>query len=222
MRPSLNTNTHHDICAVVLAGGRGQRMGGVDKGLQAFGSTTLVENAVCRLRAQVGGAPGLIGVNANRNLEHYAALGLPVWPDTLPDYAGPLAGFLSALEHNAQGPSACALVLTVPCDSPLFPLNFLQRMVHSLEQAKASIAMACASEVDADGTHRLRRQPVFCLMRSEVLESLRQFLNQGGRKIDTWIAQHPFTEVPFNLAGDDEQAFANANTLDELLRLNTP
>lgn len=213
---------HDNICAVVLAGGRGQRMGGLDKGLQPFGNSTLVENAVSRLRAQGAGAPGRIGVNANRNLERYAAMGLPVWPDTLPDYAGPLAGFLSALEHNAQEQHPCALVLTVPCDSPLFPLDFLERMVHALMQSQANIALACAPETDAGGTNRLRRQPVFCLMRAEVTQSLRQFLNQGGRKIDTWIAQHPFTEVPFNLAGDDVQAFANANTLDELLRLNTP
>ncbi len=214
------TTLHRTVGAVVLAGGRGQRMGGLDKGLQAFGATTLVDNAVSRLRAQVGGAPGHIGINANRNLERYAAMGLPVWPDKVPDFAGPLAGFLSALEHNAQNAKPCSLVLTVPCDSPLFPLDLLERMVHALEQTHSRIAMASAPEADAERRIQLRRQPVFCLMHADVRESLRRFLEDGGRKIDTWIAQHPFTEVPFNLAGDDPQAFANANTREELLRLN--
>lgn len=211
-----------DVCAVVLAGGRGQRMGGLDKGLQTYGGSTLVENAVRRLRTQSGCAPCCIGINANRNLEHYTSLGLPVWPDTLPDFAGPLAGFLSALEHNAQQARPCELVLTVPCDSPLFPLNLLTRLVQAMEQAHAEIAMACAPEASESGETVLRRQPVFSLIRSELVTSLRRYLDSGGRKIDTWFQQHALVEVPFDRSDDDVHAFANANTLEELRQLDTP
>lgn len=197
-------------------------MGGVDKGLQSFGNSTLVENAVLRLRSQTGGAPAHIGINANRNIERYTAMGLPVWPDTLPDFAGPLAGFLSALEHNAQLEKPCAQVATVPCDSPLFPLDLMERMAQAMEKNNAVIAMAVAPEADAHGAIQLRRQPVFSLMHASVVGSLHTFLHNGGRKIDAWMEQHPLVEVPFNHADDDPQAFANANTLDELRQLNAP
>lgn len=218
----MTTNTTKNICAVVLAGGRGQRMGGLDKGLQPFGNGTLVENAVQRLRDQTGGPPAAMGINANRNIERYTAMGLPVWPDVLPDFAGPLAGFLSALEHNALQENPCAMVATVPCDSPLFPLDLLERMAQALEQANATIAMAVAPEPDANGAIKLRRQPVFSLMHATVADSLQTFLANGGRKIDAWMEQHRFVEVRFDRVNDNPQAFANANTLDELRQLNAP
>ena len=204
------------VCAVILAGGRATRMGGVDKGLQLFRGKSLVATALERLRAQSMGIPGHIAINANRNQAHYATLGVPVWSDTVPDFAGPLAGLLSAM-RQCQG--HYDLVLTVPCDSPLFPLDLLQRLADGLVTAQADIAMALATEVQADGSMLLRPQPVFCLARTHLVDSLQAFIDTGGRKIGAWTAQHRLQAVPFNTAADDPYAFANANTQDELQRL---
>lgn len=203
----------HEITAIVLAGGRGSRMGGVDKGLQNFNGTPLALHTVLRLQMQAGGLVGELMVNANRNLSAYEAFGAPVWPDTLSDYAGPLAGFMTGLER-CETP----YLLTVPCDTPLFPLDLAQRLAQAFEDDSTEIAMAAALEDDG----QLRTQPVFCLMRVELLESLVAFTQAGGRKIDRWTAQHKTVVVPFNLPGDDPRAFCNANTLHELHALENP
>jgi molybdopterin-guanine dinucleotide biosynthesis protein A len=191
----------NDITGLILAGGRGSRMGGVDKGLQNHQGMPLAMHALLRLAPQVG----TVLINANRNLGAYEALGVPVWPDSLPDYPGPLAGFLTGLERCET-----QYLATVPCDSPLFPTDLVARLAGALEAQDAEIAMAATPE---DGT--LRAQPVFCLLRSELVESLLRFTQSGQRKIDRWTAQHRCVEVPF----DDAQAFANANTLEELRQL---
>jgi molybdopterin-guanine dinucleotide biosynthesis protein A len=201
------------VCAVVLAGGRATRMGGLDKGLQVFRSQTLAAIALERLRLQCTGSPGLMAINANRNQEAYASLGVPVWSDSVPDFVGPLAGFLVAMEQ-CQG--SYDYVLAVPCDSPLFPLNLLERLAQALCTEQAEIAMAMAPDVQVDGSLVLRPQPVFCLVRSSLVGSLQAFIAGGGRKIGAWTASHHQTKVPFNAPGDDPRAFANANTLDEL------
>ena len=190
-----------DITGLILAGGRGSRMGGVDKGLQNHHGVPLAMHALMRLSPQVGE----IMINANRNLGAYESMGVPVWPDTLSDYAGPLAGFLTGLEH-CETP----YLVTVPCDSPLFPADLVARLAQALEAADAEIAMAATVE---DGA--LQVQPVFCLMRSEVLESLVRFTQSGQRKIDKWTASLRCIEVPF----DEPHAFTNANTPDELKAL---
>ena len=195
-----------DITAVVLAGGRGSRMGGVDKGLQNFNGMPLALYTLMRLQPQVG----QLMVIANRNLAAYEAFGAPVWPDGLSDYAGPLAGFLTALERCET-----QWLLTAPCDTPLFPADLAQRLARAAGDAGAEIAMAAAREEDG----QLRPQPVFCLMRHELLESLVQYTGTGGRKIDTWTAQHRTIVVPFDAPGDDPRAFFNANTLAELHQL---
>lgn len=195
-----------DITGIVLAGGRGSRMGGADKGLQNFNGVPLALQAILRLQLQVGE----LLVNANRNLAAYEAFGAPVWPDALPDYAGPLAGFLTGLEQCAT-----PWLVTVPCDSPLFPLDLVQRLAEAAEQQDADIAMASAREADG----QLRTQPVFCLLRRELLDSLLRFTQGGGRKIDAWTAQHRCIEVPFDRPGDDPRAFFNTNTLAELRAL---
>jgi molybdopterin-guanine dinucleotide biosynthesis protein A len=202
----------HDITAVILAGGRGSRMGGVDKGLQAFNGLPLALHTLSRL--QLGDGVGEIMINANRNLAAYESFGHPVWPDAQADYAGPLAGFLSALEHCET-----SYLLTTPCDTPLLPLDLAQRLAQALSDAQADIAMASAPEDDGEGGLSLRAQPVFCLMRTDLLESLMTFTQQGGRKIDAWTAQHRTVLVPFDQAGDDPKAFFNANTLAELQQL---
>jgi molybdenum cofactor guanylyltransferase len=198
------------ITGLVLAGGRGSRMGGVDKGLQNFRGTPLALNALLRLQMQEGGLIGDLMVNANRNLAAYEAFGHPVWPDTLADYAGPLAGFMTGLAH-CETP----WLLTVPCDTPMFPMDLVQRLASAFEGDRADIAMAAAREEDG----QLRHQPVFCLMRVDLLESLIGFTQAGGRKIDRWTDQHRTVVLPFDRPGDDPQAFFNANTLAELQSL---
>lgn len=195
-----------DITGIVLAGGRGSRMGGADKGLQNFNGVPLALHTLLRLQAQTGEAM----VIANRNLAAYESFGVPVWPDALPDYAGPLAGFLTGLEQ-AHTP----WVATVPCDTPLFPHDLVQRLGEAAEREQAEIAMASGREADG----RMRTQPVFCLMRIELLDSLVRFTQGGGRKIDAWTGQHRTVVVPFDQPGDDPRAFFNANTLGELREL---
>ena len=197
------------ITAVILAGGRGSRMGGVDKGLQNFNGVPLALHALLRLGPQVGE----VMINANRNLGAYESFGVPVWPDnsTLGDYAGPLAGFMTGLER-CETP----YMLTVPCDTPLFPGDLVSRMAEAFVEQDADFAMVSAGEENAKDEIEFRPQPVFCLMRTGMLESLTRFTKSGGRKIDNWTALYKTVLVPFNRPGDDPKAFFNANTLAEL------
>ena len=199
-----------EITGLILAGGRGSRMGGVDKGLQNFNGVPLALHTQLRLSPQVGE----LLINANRNLAAYESFGVPVWPDaaSLGDFAGPLAGFLTGLERCET-----AFMMTVPCDTPLFPHDLVLRLAAALEAEDADIAMAAAREEDG----QLRAQPVFCLMHSELLESVVRFTQSGGRKIDAWTALHKTVLVPFDLPGDDPKAFFNANTLAELHQLES-
>ena len=194
------------ITGLVLAGGRGSRMGGVDKGLQPFRGTPLALHTLTRLQQQVGQTL----INANRNAATYASFGAPVWPDALADYPGPLAGFLTGF---AQCTTPC--LVTVPCDTPLFPADLVQRLAQAMAREQADIAMAAAREEDG----LLRAQPVFCLLKTALQASLIAFTQAGGRKIDAWTAQHKTVLVPFDGPGDDPQAFFNANTLAELQSL---
>jgi molybdopterin-guanine dinucleotide biosynthesis protein A len=190
-----------EITGLILAGGRGSRMGGVDKGLQNHLGIPLAMHALMRLAPQVG----QIMINANRNLGAYDSFGVPVWPDALPDYPGPLAGFLTGLER-CETP----YLVTVPCDTPNFPADLVERLANALIADDAEIAMAATK--NADG---IQVQPVFCLMRSSLMESLVRFTQSGQRKIDRWTALHRCTEVTF----DDAAAFFNANTPEELQQL---
>jgi molybdenum cofactor guanylyltransferase len=192
-----------DITGVILAGGRGSRMGGVDKGLQNFNGMPMALHTLMRLAPQVGE----VMINANRNLGAYESFGVPVWPDVLADYAGPLAGFLTALER-CETP----WLATVPCDTPMFPQDLVARLARAAHEQDAEIAMAAALEEDG----RIHTQPVFCLMRVDLLESLVKFTHAGGRKTDAWTALHKTVVVPFNESGDDSRAFFNVNTLAEL------
>jgi molybdenum cofactor guanylyltransferase len=202
------------ITAVVLAGGRGLRMGGVDKGLQTLNGMPLVQRTLLRLNLQSGGPLGGTMVNANRNLSTYEALGAPVWSDTADNFSGPLAGFLTGLQH-CETP----LLLTVPCDTPLFPLNLAERLFAAMRRQDADLAMASAPEPGSQGSVTIRTQPVFCLLNVHLKEDLIAFINQGGRKIDAWTATLNHVVVPFDLPDDDPRAFFNANTLEELLSL---
>ena len=190
-----------EITGIVLAGGQGSRMGGVDKGLTPFRGKALVAHVIERLAPQVDE----LLVNANRNPEAYAAFGHRVIADEIPGFAGPLAGFERGLAH-ARG----ALVATVPCDSPFVPPDLVSRLRAALEAAGADIAVAKTGD---------QPHPVFCLMRRDVHDSLAGFLASGQRKIDKWYAALRVTEVAFD---DEPEAFANINTRDELAGLEKP
>ena len=189
------------ITGVILAGGRARRMGGVDKGLQSHQGIPLAMHALLRLSPQVGD----VMINANRNLAAYESMGVPVWPDSIGEFAGPLAGVATALERCET-----QYLATVPCDSPNFPADYVARMARELEEAGAEIAMVATPE---DG--EWRTQPVFALLRTDLLASLVTYLHAGHAKVETWIAQHRCVTVRF----DDAHAFAGANTLAELQRL---
>src|SRR5258706_8759083 len=170
------------VTGVVLAGGQGSRMGGVDKGLQEFRGKPMAAHAIERLAPQVDE----LLVNANRNPEAYARFGHRVIADEIEGFAGPLAGFERGLAH-ASGD----LVVTVPCDSPFLPLDLVARLRAALEREGAELAVAKTGE---------QAHPVFCLMRASVLPSLREFLASGQRKIDRWYATLAVALVDF----DDE------------------
>ena len=187
-----------EVTGLVLAGGQGSRMGGVDKGLQPFRGRPMVAHAVERLAPQVDE----ILINANRNVEEYARFGARVIADEIPGFAGPLAGFERGLAHAAG-----ELVATVPCDSPFLPADLVARLRSALEGAKADLAVAKTGA---------QAHPVFCLMRRSVHASLGEFLASGQRKIDRWYSALTVVEVPFD---DEADAFLNINTREELAHL---
>ena len=203
-----------DITACMLAGGRGMRMGGVDKGLQLFQGQPLALHVLQRLAPQVGS----LLINANRNAEAYAELAKPfnarICADALPDYPGPLAGFLAGLTQCQT-----KWLLCVPCDTPLFPTDLVAHMVKACDDADDAdivVAHGWDSEGESfDAKAPLRAQPVFCLMRASLKDSLSQFITRGGRKIDAWTSQHHCAQALFDRP-QDLHAFANANTLAQL------
>ncbi|WP_332878317.1 molybdopterin molybdotransferase MoeA [Massilia sp. S19_KUP03_FR1] len=180
---------------LILAGGRATRMGHVDKGLQPFRGEAMVAAVMARLAPQVK----RLAISANRNLDTYAALGVPVWPDATGDFAGPLAGLEAGMRC-----CAAPLLLTAPCDSPFLPLDLAERLLAGLTAQDADIAIA----VSADG----QRQPVFCLVKTSLLPVLQAYLAGGGRKMGAWYGDANVAEVVFA----DSDAFRNINTLEEL------
>jgi molybdenum cofactor guanylyltransferase len=188
------------ITGLVLAGGQGRRMGGLDKGLLPYRGQTLAAHALQRLQPQVGAS----AVSANRHLADYAALGCAVWPDEIDGFAGPLAGWHAALQHCAT-----PYLASVPCDVPGFPADLVARLAAALAAEQAEVA--CAVVIDA-ATGARRAQPVFSLLARSVAPSLGQALRAGERRVRGWIAQQRHVEVLFV----DPAAFVNLNTPDEL------
>jgi molybdopterin-guanine dinucleotide biosynthesis protein A len=189
------------ITGVVLAGGRGTRLGGADKGLQTLRGVALARRALDRLRPQVG----RLLVNANRHVEEYATFGVPVCVDTVPGQPGPLAGLLAGLA--AAGTPWLA---AVPCDGPHFPDDLVRRLAHAVQAQHAEIAIAVTLE---GGTRR--RHPVYCLLSAALRQRLADALDRGERRVQQWVGAQRCVEVLF----DDPRAFLNANTPAELKRL---
>lgn len=199
-----------EITALVLAGGRGSRMDGRDKGLQAFQGQPLVVHALERLRRQEGGLVGPLMISANRHLPDYRRLAVPVWPDADAEFAGPLAGVLSGLTHCTT-----PLLLTVPCDCPRFPLDLARRLAAAMD-SDTDVVVAAAPELPGG---ECRPQPVFALFRCTLREPLQAFLDGGGRAIFRWMEGSRTVVVRFDQVSDDPHAFANANTLADLSAL---
>lgn len=189
------------VTGLILAGGRGTRMGSVDKGLQMFRGAPMALHVMMRLSPQVG----TLMINANQNLGPYEAFGVPVWPDQVQGFAGPLAGMQTGLAHCET-----EYMVTAPCDSPFLPEDLVQRLGAALLEQQADLAVAVTGEGENRQTH-----PVFCLMHMSLLPHLTDFLKDGGRKIDAWYASLKIVEVTF----PDEDAFRNINTLADLRSL---
>ncbi len=186
------------ITGVVLAGGLGRRMGGVDKGLQDLNGRPMVQWVLDRLAPQVDE----VWINANQNLQRYGEFGYRVLPDRIPDFAGPLAGL-----HVALTVATSPLLVTVPCDSPCLPTDLVTRLHTALESQNADIAVARVGS-------QLHR--AFCLVRRELLPELEAFLGSGERRVGLWHASLNVVEVAFD---DQPESFGNINTLDDLLAL---
>ena len=183
------------VSGIILAGGLGRRMGGVDKGLQPLRGKAMVEHVLARLAPQVDD----IVINANQNHERYAAFGYRVVADEIAGFAGPLAGL-----HAGLGAIAHPIAVTVPCDSPFLPVDLVARLHAAL--GDNDLAVAKTGE---------QPHPVFALVRRAVAGNLETFLKSGGRKIDGWYASLKVVEVLFD---DEADAFRNINTLEELGR----
>ena len=183
------------VTGLILAGGKGSRMGGVDKGLQAFRGKRLVDHVYERLAPQVGG----VIINANQNHEEYKTFGVRVVSDAIGGFAGPLAGF-----HAGLSVSKRPFLASVPCDSPFLAADLIERLYQRIDESGAELAVAKTGD---------QPHPVFSLMRRGVLDHLADFLRGGGRKIDAWYATLNVVEVAFD---DEAEAFSNFNTLEEL------
>jgi molybdopterin-guanine dinucleotide biosynthesis protein A len=207
--PATLDPTPAKLTGLVLAGGRGTRMGGVDKGLQTLHGEPLALHVIKRLAAQTEA----LLISANRHPEVYAALGAPfgatVVADTLADFPGPLAGLLAGLRA-----ARTAFVLSAPCDSPGLPGDLAARLMQALDAQQADIATV--TTVDANGKTSIH--PVFALLRTSLADDLSAFLEAGERKVRAWYARHKTVEVAF----PDERAFYNINSLQELADLERP
>ncbi len=186
------------ITGVILCGGQGSRMGGVDKGWVAFEGQPLVEHAFARLQPQVG----TMLISANRNIDRYRALA-PVVTDTLPDFPGPLAGIVAALHATRTRYLAC-----IPCDLPGLPMDLVSRLSQALrsgETANGGMTLAVAATHD-DGVHRVH--PVCALIDRAIMDSTETWLRQGERRMMSWLTRHNGRTVDFA----DSTAFYNINT----------
>jgi molybdopterin-guanine dinucleotide biosynthesis protein A len=183
------------ITGLVLAGGQGRRMGGVDKGLAPLRGRPMVAWVIDRLAPQVHE----VIINANLNQDEYGAFGHRVVGDEIGGFAGPLAGLHAGLKVASH-----PFVVTVPCDSPFLPQDLVQRLLAASLAGHADVAVAKTGD---------QPHPVFALVRGSVLGHLTAFLAGGGRKIDAWYASLKVVEVPFD---DQPEAFSNINTRDEL------
>jgi molybdopterin-guanine dinucleotide biosynthesis protein A len=191
--------TTDDVSVVILAGGKGRRMGGQDKGLVEYQGRPLVQHVLEKISPQASH----IAINANRNHPAYRQFGYPVIADTLDDFQGPLAGFLAALSAVQTD-----YILTLPCDGPLVAQDYVHKMIDACN-AELAGGKRCDIAVATDGA---QLQPVYALIATSLKASLVDFLQSDERKILRWFQQHPHIQVEFA----DDKMFTNINTREEL------
>lgn len=186
------------ITGVILAGGRGRRLGGLDKGLIRVGSHPLIERVLSSLQPQVA----TLMISANRNRERYEQYGAPVVADSMPDHQGPLAGILSAMRAAHTD-----WIVSVPCDGPLLPIDLVERLVCALDSDRGEIAIATVGE---------RLHPVYSLQPIALADGLQSFLDSGERRARDWVMRHHLCLADFS---DQPMAFTNLNTPEDAERI---
>ena len=191
----MSSATDISVNGVILAGGRGTRVGGQDKGLLDYRGRVLIEHVIDRFAPQVDA----LCINANRNLESYRELGFPVITDALPDYPGPLAGMLAGLDHAVS-----EYVAFVPCDAPDLPTDLVARLLEALQSSGHRVAVAY------DGN---RMQCLHVLLHRSCRDALQAYLDAGDRKVELWLQQVQAIAVDFQ---EQAASFYNLNTPDHL------
>ena len=190
------------IVGLLLAGGQSRRMGGGDKALRVIGGVPLLDRVIERMRPQVE----TLVLNANGDPARFAGFGLPVVPDSVPDYAGPLAGVLAGLDWTAEHRPDCAYVVSVATDAPFLPRNLVSRLVRGMEKSGADLACAASAG---------QPHPVIGLWPVRLREDLRRaVVDETVRKVDVWTARHCLVTVPF--PSEPIDPFFNANRPEDL------
>ena len=185
------------VSGLILAGGKATRMQGANKALIPFLGRAMISHVIERLSSQADE----IFINANQDIADYQAFHLPVLSDAFGEFPGPLAGLYAGLKASQQ-----EWVVCVPCDSPLLPKNLVQGLMQTATKEKADIAIARTD---------VQNHPVFCLCKKSLAADLASYLHAGGRKVSEWQQKQRCIEVHF----DDESAFSNINTFEELAQL---
>jgi molybdenum cofactor guanylyltransferase len=190
------------VLGLLLAGGQSRRMGGGDKALQLLGGVSLLDRVIARLGPQVG----TMVINANGDPARFARFGLPVVADSVPDFAGPLAGVLAGLDWAAAYRPDWEFVASVATDAPFLPLDLVARLMQGVREASADLACATSGG---------RVHPVFGLWPVRLREDLRHaVVVEGIRKVDTWTGRHKLVTVSF--ADRPADPFFNANRPEDL------
>jgi molybdopterin-guanine dinucleotide biosynthesis protein A len=191
---------------LLLAGGLSRRMGGGDKALRPLGGRTLLEHVIDRMGPQVGG----LVLNANGDPDRLARFALPVVADSVPDFAGPLAGILAGMDWAAANRPDCSDIVSVPTDAPFLPRDLVARL--SREREAAGADLACAASLG-------RPHPVVGLWPVRLREALREAIAvEGIRKVDVWTARYRLKTVDFPVRNPGLDPFFNANRPGDLDR----
>ncbi len=190
-----------NIAGIILAGGLSSRMGGGDKCLLELSGKPILRHVIERIRPQVA----MLGLSANGNPNRFSQIGLPILPDTIEGYVGPLAGVLAGLEWIEKQDSVRALV-TVAGDTPFFPRDLVSRLALAADPTEDTIAVARAGERD---------HPTFALWPKTMASPLRSYLLQGGRRVFGFIEARSSVAVDFQ-SNDGTDPFFNINTPENL------
>jgi molybdopterin-guanine dinucleotide biosynthesis protein A len=197
------------VTGVLLAGGLSRRMGGGDKGLLELAGKPMLGHVICRLGSQVGA----MVINANGDAARFATFGLPVVPDTISGFVGPLAGVLAGMRWSAANAPDARWIVTAAGDAPLLPSNLVARLMQAVGERPGAIALA-----QSHG----ELHPVIGLWPVALAQDLEEQLGAGVRKVLHWTDRHGTVPVPFpptRVCGIDIDPFFNANTPQELDQL---